>query len=110
MITVTIYKKDQEIVGFQSKGHASYDVAGRDIICAAVSTLVFSTMNAIMEFTEDGCKGEVDEKRAVVKFRLTTNEPSNETRVLLKAFELGVLKIAKEKGNARYLCIKVKEV
>ena len=34
-------------------GHAGYADAGSDIICAAVSVLVFNTLNAIESYTDD---------------------------------------------------------
>ncbi len=35
------------------KGHAKYDVAGKDIVCAAVSTMAITTINAILSLEED---------------------------------------------------------
>ena len=32
------------------KGHANYDDYGKDIVCASVSSIVITTINAIIEF------------------------------------------------------------
>jgi uncharacterized protein YsxB (DUF464 family) len=47
MIKVNI--KNNEIT---VSGHANYDDYGKDIVCASVSSLVISTVNAILKFDE----------------------------------------------------------
>lgn len=108
MITITFYYKNDELVGFQSEGHAGYDDSGRDIVCAAVSTLVFTTINAIKDLTEDAFSGEEDQENALVEFLITEEKPSDETGVLLKAFRIGIEGV--EKGNSPYLRVISKEV
>ncbi len=108
MIEVTIYKKNDEIVGFKSEGHAEYADSGMDIVCAAVSTLVINTVNSIDQFTEDDYEVEQDEDNALIEFRLTTDKPSNETRVLLKSLHLGLSAVGL--GSSEYLRILFEEV
>lgn len=45
MIKVEIENNKIEI-----KGHANYDDYGKDIVCASVSSMVITTINAIIEF------------------------------------------------------------
>lgn len=45
MIKVEIKNNKIEI-----KGHANYDDYGKDIVCASVSSIVITTINAIIEF------------------------------------------------------------
>lgn len=45
MIKVEIENNKIEI-----KGHANYDDYGKDIVCASVSSVVITTINAIIEF------------------------------------------------------------
>lgn len=48
MIRVEIRRKpDRSIVGFKLTGHADYDVAGQDIVCAGVTAVTFGTVNSI---------------------------------------------------------------
>lgn len=108
MITVTFYCKNDELVGFQSEGHAGYDESGKDIVCAAVSVLVFTTINAIKDLTQDAFSGEEDGKRAVVELLITEEKPSERAGVLLAAFRIGIEGVAK--GNSRYLRVISKEV
>ncbi len=35
------------------KGHANYDEYGKDIVCASVSSIITTTINAILEFDSD---------------------------------------------------------
>lgn len=39
-------------------GHAMYDSFGKDIVCAGVSSVVITTINAILSFDEDSIKYE----------------------------------------------------
>ena len=40
------------------KGHAMYDTAGKDIVCAAASSIVITTVNAIMKINSDSINYE----------------------------------------------------
>lgn len=108
MTRIKIYKSNRnEIVGFRAEGHSGYANAGQDIVCAAISTLVTNTVNSIETFTEDAFDGEVDEKKAIIAFRLKS-EASSECAVLLKSFELGVTCIAE--NNSKYVSVTFEEV
>ena len=53
MIKVKINKDHIEI-----KGHAMYDAHGKDIVCASVSCIVITSVNAILKFNEETIKYE----------------------------------------------------
>ena len=54
MTKITVYKnKTGDITGFRCEDHAGFARAGRDIVCAAISALVFNTINSIEQLTED---------------------------------------------------------
>lgn len=53
MIKISI--KDDEII---ISGHANYDDYGKDIVCASVSTIAITTINAIIEFDKDSISVE----------------------------------------------------
>ena len=48
MIRVTFYKKEDSYYRFESSGHADFDTHGKDIVCAAVSTLAQTLVNALI--------------------------------------------------------------
>ena len=50
MIKVNIYGKNDKI---ELKGHALFDDYGKDIVCAGVSSVVTTTINAILTFNKD---------------------------------------------------------
>lgn len=43
-------KVEMENNKIEIKGHANYDDYGKDIVCASVSSIVITTINAIIEF------------------------------------------------------------
>ena len=53
MIKVRISKKDNVIQSIHCKGHAMYDDYGKDIVCASFSTMIVTTINAILTFDQN---------------------------------------------------------
>lgn len=53
MIKVRISKKDNVIQSIHCKGHAMFDDYGKDIVCASFSTMIITTINAILTFDQD---------------------------------------------------------
>ena len=53
MIKIIIIKKDNLIDNISIKGHALYDESGKDIVCSSVSSIVITTVNAIIRFQKD---------------------------------------------------------
>ncbi len=59
MIDITFYYKGKNdsgvlnFIGYELLGHAGFAEYGKDIVCAAVSTLSLNTANAINELTDN---------------------------------------------------------
>ena len=53
MISVFVHKKKNQIEKVVMKGHAMYDDYGKDIVCAGVSAVVTTSVNAILRLKED---------------------------------------------------------
>jgi uncharacterized protein YsxB (DUF464 family) len=53
MIKVRIVKNNNIIDSIHCSGHANYADYGKDIVCASFSTMVITTINAILEFDKD---------------------------------------------------------
>ncbi|WP_435164471.1 ribosomal-processing cysteine protease Prp [Paenibacillus glycanilyticus] len=50
MVRINIHrKKSGEICGIEVSGHSGYASAGNDIVCAGVSSLVFTALNSLIE-------------------------------------------------------------
>ena len=52
MIKVNITKKDNKIEQIIMSGHAMYDDFGKDIVCAAASSITITSINAILKINE----------------------------------------------------------
>ena len=109
MTTITIYKSKQgEYKRLTCKGHAGYARAGKDIVCAAVSALVITTINSLEELTHEAMEITTDEKEGVIdcSFQETV---SKEGVLLMDSLTLGLKSIVGDYGK-RYLELKFKEV
>ena len=52
MIKVNITKKEDKIEKIVLSGHAMYDEYGKDIVCAAASSITITSVNAILKINE----------------------------------------------------------
>lgn len=50
MIKIKVLKDNERVKEIVIKGHALYDDYGKDIVCASVSSIVITTVNAILRF------------------------------------------------------------
>ena len=53
MIKISIKYEENKIKEVLIKGHALYDDYGKDIVCADVSSIVITTVNAILSINKD---------------------------------------------------------
>lgn len=52
MIKISVEKKDNLVDTITIKGHSGYDVSGSDIVCAGVSSIAITTINAILKIDD----------------------------------------------------------
>ena len=94
MTKITEIYRAGELIGFSVEGHSGYSIPGRDIVCAAVSTLTINTINSIRELT---CMEvdvlEDDEGRIQYTVQL---KPGTISSTLLKAARIGYKSIAEQ--------------
>lgn len=62
MIKVKINDNKIEITG-----HANYDDYGKDIVCASVSSIVITTINAIMSINENSICYQDNSKKLIIE-------------------------------------------
>lgn len=60
---ITVKKKDNVIT---ISGHAGYKKTGEDIVCASVSSIMYTTLNAILRFSNDAISYEDDKKKVTI--------------------------------------------
>lgn len=105
MIKILIYRDEEDsIMGFYAEGHAEFAESGNDVICAAVSAIVYNTINSIEAFTEDSFTLDMDEDRAFIDFKITS-AVSSETKLLLNSLSLGLDAIQNDYGD-EYISLK----
>ena len=73
MINIKVQYKNDKISKVTIKGHANYETFGKDIVCAAVSSIATTSINAILTLDSDACKYEVNDG----KLDISINEKSD---------------------------------
>lgn len=108
MITVTVFNKNQDIVGVQLEGHAEYDRKGKDIVCSAISILYINLVNSLESFTDDekelNGSAKINFQNVIMK-----NKPGKEADLLFQSFLLGITTIEQKYGK-KYISILNQEV
>ena len=74
------------------QGHADYAESGKDIVCAAVSTLTYTLINSINALTGDVIEVGDNPGNMFVKLKSL----SDKGRLLIDSFFIGVCEIANE--------------
>ena len=67
MIKVKLTKNNNYYKRIIITGHANYDDYGKDIVCASVSSIVITTINAIIEFDPESIYYEDLNNRILIK-------------------------------------------
>ena len=79
MISV-VYKKDHSLEMF---GHANHDEHGKDIVCASASSIIITTVNAMIRINDNAIEYKQDENKITIK--ITDNDD-----VIIKLFQNGI--------------------
>ena len=111
MISVTLFQKAGELIGCRIVGHSGYAESGKDIVCAGVSVLTSTCVNAL----ESVCGvvanvTDYDEKNGLVSFELPeemTEEQRNGSKVLMGALRQGLEDLTGE--YSQYVKVTMKE-
>lgn len=64
MILIKVEKEEEKIKQIILSDHAEYDKYGKDIVCAGVSSILTTTVNAILSFDETSIM--IDEGKSFV--------------------------------------------
>jgi len=93
MIRFEILQRGQQVTGFRVQGHAGYAESGNDIVCAAVSVLVYNAINSCERFA--GTTLDVSDAGDVLACRLPS-QPSEAVRLLMNSLFYGIEQIAEQ--------------
>ncbi len=99
MIRVSVYRDESgRVAGFCCAGHAGYAAKGQDIICAAVSALTMTAVNAVEQFSSDTFSYKEDERAGKMDFKVTS-PMSGTSELILKSLLLGLSMIEESYGR-----------
>ena len=105
MINAEFYLKNEVLIGFSINGHADYAEFGVDVVCAAVTSAVELTANAITEILN--IKASVGVFENEIKLTLPDTE-SDDTISFLKALRLHLELLSHDyKQNIRLIDMEV---
>ena len=108
MIKIKVFNlKFGEIVGFQICGHAGYDEFGKDIICSAVSSAAYMTLNTVTELLKINCDAVVDQNSGYMKFKIN-HEDAQMCRVIFEGLKLHLIML--EEAYPKNISVDYEEV
>ncbi len=100
MIKIKIDEKNKKIARITVSGHANFAELGEDIVCASVSSIVITTVNALIKLDENSV--EYLEKDGLVDLKILNNNKPTEILVL------NMIELLKELENQYPKNIKIK--
>ncbi len=106
MTTVTFFYENDKIVKVSASGHCGKAECGKDIVCAAVSTLVQTAYLAIADITPS-VEYKRDDDSAEFEFSVgADNERRHDVDVILRALTVGLNDL--ERGYPKFIKTEVK--
>lgn len=109
MSKIYLYKKDNKYIGFKVKEHAGEFEKGENLVCAAISCLVQTTVNSIDENAEVELLTYVNENEAIIACLLPKNIDSFQkmiAEIVFRTFKRGMLDL--QDKYPQY--VKIKEI
>ncbi len=99
MITVKFKRKNGRINSFEVSGHSGYAEEGADIVCASVSSVVWTTVNGITEVI--GIPAQVVQREAYVSCTLPhlSTEFAEKADVLLQSMVMFIDNLVSQYGD-----------
>lgn len=111
MTSVRFWCSAGRFIGFSAKGHTNYAPAGQDIVCAAVSTLVQTTVLGLHELVGLKLKLKQEPKIGLYSCLIVPTDDEvklEQAHLILNLMYLGLQQIAEE--YRKYVQISLKEV
>ena len=99
MIRVTFFADSGRVRGFEAKGHAGYARPGKDIVCAAVSAVLLTALNGLVELIGAPCMVIREDERGYLMVRLSRDLQENtahDAGLILGVAMAGIQSIAKD--------------
>ncbi|MFD1674999.1 ribosomal-processing cysteine protease Prp [Alicyclobacillus fodiniaquatilis] len=93
MVTFEIAQQQNRVSGFRVTGHAGYAESGSDIVCAAISVLVYNAINSCERFADLAL--DVQDQGDTLICRLPKH-PTDAVRLLINSLFYGVEQVAEQ--------------
>ncbi len=111
MINILICKQNHNIISIKVSGHSGYSVAGNDIVCSAVSTIMQATANGLTELVRVHPKITIKDDIPLMEIDITNIADDNsaqydKVQLLMQNATLNLKDIAK--SYMKYIDIKEK--
>lgn len=109
MIRVTIHKTADIYDGFVITGHSGYGESGSDIVCASVSILGYTAVNAINMVAGIGSEDmiySVGEDDGLLEIKTIRN--NRETNIIYESFLVGIRLLLEDYSD--YITLDIEEV
>lgn len=71
MVKVNYFVKDDKIEKIILKGHSNYDDYGKDIVCASISSIVITTINACLKIEKNSIKHSEENETVITVLKHT---------------------------------------
>lgn len=81
---------------FSVNGHSDYSEAGSDIVCAAVSSLVISTVNGLTEIVGMPVNCIVEDNHVLCELLDGSQVQHDQSQILIRTMKLGLTELEKE--------------
>ncbi len=106
MTEVNFYtSEDGTLVGFHIKGHSGYSHEGEDIVCAAISSAVYMTINTVTDVIGIDAEVSAENGDAVLKIPVSDAEMC---KTILQGLRLHLLDL--ERQYSDFIKVKFTEV
>jgi uncharacterized protein YsxB (DUF464 family) len=93
MTNIKIYKKNENIVAFEISGHTGYNDSGKDILCAAISSISQSACLGITKVLKVNAVITRNDKKGFLKMVLPKNldqDKLEQVQVILKTMQISL--------------------
>lgn len=96
MIRIGIGREGERILRLSAQGHADDAAAGDSIVCAAVSSLMFTAVNALESVAGVIPKTARDDRKALLSIELPDTCDSHDAQTILRTVIQGLTDISQE--------------
>ena len=109
MTKIVFFKKGEDFVRIESRGHAGYADQGSDVVCAGVSALLQGAALGVLKVAGVKARYEVNEKEGALLLELPkemTEGEKRDCRVLLRTLYESVSDL--RDGYSEFISVEVK--